>query len=234
MEYTMFRSTVPISNTLANNDDSLMLWYGNLYSPHGEVLRANFYASKGDFTTAGQILSLIPNFYELSPMWEDVLDDIQDIYTILSSRSIENLTGTDLDDLEEISTHPGQASAMARGILSSQGYHFEPEYYLPEEEEFVRPGPPASFVPSSPDLQAYPNPANEVLTIEVPETLFPGSVLFELLDATGRVILSDKLFSGTNKVELGKRLSSGAYQYRVSDGKNILSNGVVVIEIDKN
>ena len=75
-------------------------------------------------------------------------------------------------------------------------------------------------------IQVYPNPAQESLTIELPQKEEAEFVLF---DITGRVVLSQKLWKLTETVSLA-HLPKGMYFYLLKSEKGILAQGKVVKE----
>ncbi|HLF65820.1 MAG TPA: T9SS type A sorting domain-containing protein [Saprospiraceae bacterium] len=219
-----------LQDTLTFNNDSLLLWYHYLLTPVGEILRSKYFASKGDFTTAGQLLAAIPNFYDLSQYEEDDLDYIQDIYDILDARSIDNLTSADLEDLEEISTYPGHSAALARGILSYYDYGFGPEYYLPDEEEPYIQAPNTEHPTiSGTEGTVFPNPSNgDEIIVHVPAYSSEDTpLILKISDMMGREIGNSNLIVGSNTIKLV--LLDGVYIYLIKQGETRLKSGVLVI-----
>jgi len=67
------------------------------------------------------------------------------------------------------------------------------------------------------DLKLYPNPFNDVFTIEQNEN---RKLQVEIMDITGRRIYSGVLTSRTNQVALGE-LKSGVYILQIADGDKV-------------
>lgn len=62
------------------------------------------------------------------------------------------------------------------------------------------------------DIQLFPNPANDLLTISNASNL---TVLMEVMDLTGRVVGSSPLFPGNNELNVGG-LATGTFIYRLT------------------
>jgi len=81
-------------------------------------------------------------------------------------------------------------------------------------------------------LQAYPNPANDFVTVEFSLNK-SEEITFELSDVTGRVVMQQNLGtinSGTNakRIDVSK-LNSGVYVYSLTSSQG-LKSGKLVIE----
>ncbi len=122
---------------------------------------------------------------------------------------------------------------LARHILTEKGMFFEPEYYLPQD---VANGRSSSAIQRLKKAKVdvvvlYPNPADELLNLEYK---LPNQILnaqFNLIDAFGRVAISQKL-QGTNGQHSFtiSNLKDGLYYFTIStkDG-NILQSGKLII-----
>lgn len=69
-------------------------------------------------------------------------------------------------------------------------------------------------------IQLYPNPGGEVITVV---TGLPGCQL-ELFDITGRLMISNKLHSGSTLIGTSS-IESGVYLYSIRAGNRIIENG---------
>ncbi|MBX7202336.1 MAG: T9SS type A sorting domain-containing protein [Bacteroidia bacterium] len=65
-------------------------------------------------------------------------------------------------------------------------------------------------------INLYPNPVNELFFIEIPE--LNGHLAYRMIDASGRILNSGQLNSGTNKIET-KSLQSGVYFLQIDSVK---------------
>ena len=74
------------------------------------------------------------------------------------------------------------------------------------------------------DLVFYPNPVNNKLFIEIPETGVTG--IFYLYNMTGRLLLSQKVYSGKTEFDVSN-LKTGVYFGRVLKGNNTMNFRVI-------
>ena len=71
-------------------------------------------------------------------------------------------------------------------------------------------------------LHIYPNPTINVANVVVPET-----GLFEVFDATGRIVISERVKSGLTELNVGT-LESGTYLIRFSGSNSVMNNSLVI------
>ena len=62
----------------------------------------------------------------------------------------------------------------------------------------------------------YPNPANDVLVVNVDGFVSHG---MQVLDATGRIVLSERLVAGRNVIDVTS-LANGTYKFVINDGQS--------------
>jgi hypothetical protein len=73
-------------------------------------------------------------------------------------------------------------------------------------------------------IMLYPNPANDVLTIYLPEDFDRGQYRLTLSNVLGDTVSETQIYSGSNEVAI-KNLPSGAYFARITlNGLNVLSS----------
>ncbi|MFM9947916.1 MAG: PKD domain-containing protein [Saprospiraceae bacterium] len=73
----------------------------------------------------------------------------------------------------------------------------------------------------------WPNPARSAIFIGLPENYMPHHALWVLYDATGRPVKMQRLWQGTNEVDLSG-LPAGVYSCTLSDGGKVLANKRIV------
>ncbi|MGB0929816.1 MAG: T9SS type A sorting domain-containing protein [Chitinophagales bacterium] len=90
------------------------------------------------------------------------------------------------------------------------------------------------FVTSIEDLnqptlsRAYPNPANQQMTIELVN--ITEDLQLEVRDLAGRLVMTQEVKSGTAQIEVKTNtLSEGTYLYQLSNGNTILSTQKIVV-----
>ncbi|MCB9184007.1 MAG: T9SS type A sorting domain-containing protein [Flavobacteriales bacterium] len=76
-------------------------------------------------------------------------------------------------------------------------------------------------------LSVYPNPANAWIEARSAAVL-PGNTRFELIDATGRIVLRQAIHSGDRIATAS--LGAGLYHWRCTGDDALLGSGVVIIE----
>ena len=67
-------------------------------------------------------------------------------------------------------------------------------------------------------MKLYPNPANDIIQIEL-DTELNESVILSIFDLSGRVVLEEKIKAATSSLDISD-LSKGAYIYRLVDKNN--------------
>ncbi len=78
-----------------------------------------------------------------------------------------------------------------------------------------------------PPLQPYPNPGTGSFTLELP---LSAPVTLELLDASGRVLHTQVLRTGTHSHTVQSALPAGVYVLRVREPEGAVRRGRVVVE----
>ncbi len=77
-------------------------------------------------------------------------------------------------------------------------------------------------------LNVYPNPFHDALTIEVPESLIQEGVSFAIKDLSGRLVHLEKELSGTQVKVQRNNWKSGVYLYEFKSGEDILETGRLI------
>jgi hypothetical protein len=75
------------------------------------------------------------------------------------------------------------------------------------------------------EVQLYPNPANSSVRLVMPN---PLQARYEIVDATGRVVMSGNTM-GRNQLDLSTlQLSEGLYQVRVTESTRVMSSNLLI------
>ncbi len=78
-------------------------------------------------------------------------------------------------------------------------------------------------------LEVYPNPASNLVTVTLPSTV-ENSVLLEVYDLNGRLILGgQQLYTGTNTIDVST-LKNGVYLAKFTDGEQIFHRKIQVVK----
>jgi hypothetical protein len=76
----------------------------------------------------------------------------------------------------------------------------------------------------------YPNPASDLLYLDLKEAIKTNNAVLQVFDMNGRLVYSNRLISKNNRVELNvSGLSNGLYTIRIQDGNNQFSRNLNVI-----
>jgi hypothetical protein len=81
-------------------------------------------------------------------------------------------------------------------------------------------------VAESTDIEVYPNPARESITVKASPSDLPFT--FEIIDINGRIILHKDILSETSTVDIDENIK-GAYLYRIIvNGKKVFRGKLLV------
>lgn len=99
------------------------------------------------------------------------------------------------------------------GFNASAGFNSEAEDIKDQVEDFTMPlncSEPQSFIPTSPTIKVYPNPAQNDLIINIPR--YTSKINIEIFDVHGRLVLNQKLdnFSIIARLKINQ-LTKGMY-----------------------
>jgi hypothetical protein len=76
----------------------------------------------------------------------------------------------------------------------------------------------------------YPNPASDVVYIDLKDAVKTSNAVIQVYDMNGRLVYSNRLQSKNNRLELNvSSLSNGLYTVRIQDGNNQFSRNLSVI-----
>ncbi|MBZ0100112.1 MAG: hypothetical protein K8F30_13595, partial [Taibaiella sp.] len=98
-------------DTTSDDRDSIPVWLDNINTMRSMYLKAAFYTTEGDYTTAQAILDDIPETFELSTddedehlLYMDVWDLVKSVYD--DDRTLAHLNATEIDELENMGNNP--------------------------------------------------------------------------------------------------------------------------------
>lgn len=181
--------------------DTLRKWLPRNKSLAADLCLSGDYMSTSEYLKANIILDSILLKYNLSLQQEDDIENIQNLYSLLSYKSIFTLNSTDLFEITEIANGIGHSASLARGLLGLYDVFYSPTYYVPGE---ITPRTfhknEKTFIFSS-DVSVYPNPAYRSFTIDnsISES-FPISII--LSDYTGKILLEKQLNKGKFEISI--------------------------------
>ncbi|HZV67891.1 MAG TPA: PKD domain-containing protein [Saprospiraceae bacterium] len=181
--------------------DTLIKWYGNLDTYGSDIMIAGELARAGRMTEALVVLEDIPSNRTLTPIQEEDLSNIIEIYNILDGTAILDLSVAEKRIIRDIAqANIGASSGIGKAILSYFGENHPRPYYLGEVTD-----PPIRYRNiekekkiniSESNLNIFPVPASNNVFIKwsVPNV---HNMMADLLivDLYGRSILSQTILS---------------------------------------
>ena len=152
---------------------------------------------------------------DYNSLYNDVL---LDVYSNLSG-DYSSLTETQQTILSDMTAHGTYASGIAKYILSRYyNYDFTPTI-CPVESNSQRKGRIITSNNIQP-LQVYPNPANNLITVQIPDNSL-NSAYAEIYDISGKILIKQKLTSESLNIDVSL-LSNGIYLIKVkTDSQNL-------------
>jgi hypothetical protein len=208
------------------NLSQLAEWHVRIPNLSTNYALVETYYHKGDYALADLALGDMPSNLELDETQRAEhrnYSRLHDLKNVLrqSGRYWDALTETEIDELVSIAeANNERSSTMAKGVLCFfHGICYEKEVTA---DGMATPRSQSASNASSKtaDVQVFPNPADDNLTVFIPE-LPKGTLVFQLFDPMGRSMLILPLTDHYTTINLSK-LSQGIYYYRV------LNNGVAI------
>jgi hypothetical protein len=123
-----------------------------------------------------------------------------------------------LDDWKEVRTlhhHNGMLGVGAVSVASTPDRLVVSNYYG-IHEEFLERQSVSKYVRSEDSLEVYPNPASQVLTIEIPESMGPQAMVM-LSSMTGEILKNVHAENGSVQIDVSDLVAQVVY-ITVSDG----------------
>ena len=129
--------------------------------------------------------------------------------------------------LRSYTTIYSAAGAIARGLLSLSDEFFPVDFVLPDGTIVTRSEEETEDFSS---IVVYPNPNNGIIKINIPEDQYEKDSNVQLYDIICNRILTKKLNSGVNEINVTNSISSGIIIYTITntDG-NVIKTGKLVI-----
>ncbi len=129
--------------------------------------------------------------------------------------------------LRSYTTIYSAAGAIAKGLLSLSDEFFPVDFVLPDGTIVTRSEEETEDFSS---IVVYPNPNNGIIKINIPEDQYEKDSNVQLYDIIGNRILTKKLNSGVNEINVTNSISSGIIIYTITntDG-NVIKTGKLVI-----
>ncbi len=213
--------------------DSLTVWLANMESYPADLRLARHHFFTGSYQAFYDLVALIPSRYDLSG--ERLADFNQLLFVYANIRphlqnggELNKMPGAVLDSIAEIATRCNEAGFLAKNIFWRNGQQILSEC---QAENF---GEKPEVVLDSKKLtldevtRIFPNPANETITIVLTEKY--KDAVFEIIDFSGRVVLSKRLADGlrTHNTSI-KNIPIGLYFIRIrGEGMPSFSEKLVI------
>ncbi|MBK9983623.1 MAG: T9SS type A sorting domain-containing protein [Saprospiraceae bacterium] len=211
--------------------DTLRAWYLRDSSISGDLLLAGDFFATGDYTEMDDVLDNIHDRFDLSRFDSFEIERIKYAYDILTARSINSLTSSDIDSLLVFAASPGYSTAIARGILALSGDTIlTPAYYIPGEvDPRSNQNTKSVNMAEASQLLLFPNPTGDNISIFV-EAKVQDPVLV-VYDLNGMAISRINLHGGLNDISIQKDWKPGLYYCSlIGKGIPIRSGKFVVIK----
>jgi hypothetical protein len=80
------------------------------------------------------------------------------------------------------------------------------------------------------EIELYPNPAEDIVRIDVPQKMLELQPIVEWYDMTGRLIMSNTQLTVASQSISIEQLSKGVYTYRIVAGKSLLKQGKLIVQ----
>lgn len=194
---------------------------------------AALYMQTGEYGLMENILNGIPNEFELNDMQLEDLGNWQTYFGIAAGLKQSGvypnaLSLEQIDELEVIASHEYSAAASAaRALLMFNQHGFEYKEIVKTAPEYMpRKGKPNRDPGKSraANLKVYPNPCNDYITLEYRTGNKYKTLWVELIDATGKTVLTQKLKGGDNDELLGiAEFKPGVYVVRLIGDNSLVA-----------
>jgi hypothetical protein len=214
--------------------DSILVWLDRLDTYDADLQLARHHFFTGDYTTADNLLQVIPTQYNLSG---DLLAEFNDIKAVLQAIRPTLQAGTALDALPQtlVSTLESSwgaecsaAGALARNILYQNGLRKEANCDGSEQKasETIQ---NKAISSSNQSLKIYPNPASSSLTVERTKTTSDAVIRVASI-SSGHLSLDYLFKSGDSSITLDiSGLVNGVYIISIIESEVIVGQSKIVI-----
>ena len=226
-------------DTLVFDREALNGWYNRINTIGAKYSLVNSYFETGEYDLARQELASIPQRFALDENESAEYDNFCQFNSLRESvfksgRNYKQLTEEEIAELQEIAEqNAGISSTSASSILCFfYGICHDEEPEIDYDMDNT-PNAPAALEEETIDAKSiaiyvYPNPAENELNVlfnDMPD----GKNTIELLDVTGRLMLSQEITSTNARIDISS-LTQGVYMYRIVNGENVIVRDRIVKE----
>ena len=190
------------------------------------ILEAREYYQAGQVATCAQILNDAPTKHGLNSAETADLTNYKAILDIVSSQpSVHQMNTTAQQQVLSYVNSGGLAEGMARGIMGLYGYHYDPQYELPDDPE-ERDGQNSINLPTP--LKVSPNPADKYLTIN---NIPADAVQITITGREGKIITELTMKDGQNTIDISTlNYHNGIYFFRITTRSGTTENGKFIVQ----
>jgi hypothetical protein len=223
-----------LSDTTLYEVDSIFVWLDNKGSLNAAYLKADILQQQGQHTAATTLLNNIPSTFDLTAEQQAAHTEKVDLVNLLSTASTGYL---ELDELEQLSLvniadSEGIGAVQAANLLDfAYGIPYQASHALPTVVGSRSYKGSTITETKIQRVWAYPNPANEQLTIRylLPES--PNTSTLFLYDLSGKIVYQKELqkLSGTSQIDI-RHFPEGLYFYAIAGTGTKSYTGKVAIQ----
>ncbi|WP_144603927.1 T9SS type A sorting domain-containing protein [Algoriphagus algorifonticola] len=238
-------------DTTSDDRDSIPVWLDNINTVRAMYLKAAFYTSEGDYTTAQEILGNIQETFELDTeesdehlLYMDVWDLVKSVYD--DNRLLAQMDLSEIAELESIGSNPLSTARLIGTTVTVLLDEPQPQFRLPCTIMYEEPGSKPGKRTDEQELakkkyhkqmaagknnmiKAYPNPAKDFVVFEYKLQEKSGNTL-HITNTTGQKVKEIKLDNFSNKVEWETQsIPAGVYIYELKNGNMSIDVGRIVI-----
>ena len=224
-----------LQDTIEINLPQLSEWYSRMPTASADYSLVETYYHQGNYSLADNALISMIKEYDYDDIQLVDYDNYGRFHALkntlqISERYWDALTEAEIDELKSIAEASDErSSTMAKGVLCFfYNICFEDEIIAKNDAILPLPksAPMESTTPATSDIQVFPNPVEDNLTVSIP-ALPKGTIIFQLVDVNGRIMLSQALTSDYSTINLSS-LPNGIYQYQIlHNGVSLKSDKVV-------
>ena len=202
---------------------------------------AALYLQTGEYGLMEYVLNEIPNEFELNDMQLEDLENWQTYFGIAAGLKQSGVypNALSLEQIDELEVIAGleysAAASAARALLMFNQHGFKYKEIVKTAPGYMpRKGKPNRDPGKSQaaNLKVYPNPCNDYITLEYRTGNNYNTLWVELIDATGKTVLTQKLKGGDNDELLGiAEFKPGVYVVRlIGDNSSVAVQRITIIK----
>lgn len=195
--------------------EDVFYWLKKFNTSSSQVRKAKMLIASGNLAQAQQVLSTIPDTFELSEAEENDLSNLIDLLNLVEELPLNQVSLADLESIYQFENIGGQAQRMARNILTYKGANYPPELVQSGNLERRALLGSGSIGEKEKMLLAFPNPSNGSINFSIPAKADFESGVITIKDLTGKLIWqSQTLFTG-EQVSIRLDVPEGIYLYQL-------------------